>query len=193
MNKTELRALMRTRREDLTFGEKMQASRRLCGRLTRHPFFIKATRVGIYYPNDGEVDVTPVAMPRTVQKYYLPVLPPRGKHRLWFGAYEPGQRLIRDRFGILEPAGFSRVRAEELDLILVPLVAFDRSGGRLGMGGGFYDASLGFLRQRGRVSRTCVIGVAYQFQQIESIPEDHWDVPLHGVVTDEEFIPAGRK
>jgi 5-formyltetrahydrofolate cyclo-ligase len=192
MNKPELRTLMRTRRGALTFGEKIRASRELCARLSRHPFFIAATRVGIYYPNDGEVDVTPVAIRRSPRRYYLPVLPARGKLRLWFGAYKPGQRLIKDRFGILEPAGFSRIRAEELDLVLVPLVAFDRWGGRVGMGGGFYDTSLGFMQQRGKASRTRAIGVAYHFQQIESIPDDHWDVPLHGIVTDREFIPASR-
>jgi len=183
---------MRTRRGALTYGEKMRASRMLCMRLRRHPLFIKATRVGFYYPNDGEVDVTPVAAGRTARQFYLPVLPARGKRRLWFSAYKPGQKLIKDRFGIPEPAGFHRIRAEDLDLVLVPLVAFDRRGGRVGMGGGFYDTSLGFLQQLDRASRTRVIGVAYHFQQIESIPEDHWDVPLHGVVTDKEFIPAGR-
>ena len=190
VRKKELRASMRTRRGSLTPGEKLRASRMLCARLVKHPCFIAAGRVGIYYPIDGEIDVTPVAERSENKRYFLPVLPPLGKRRLWFAMYEPGAKLIKDRFGIPEPAGTNRVRAEDLDLVLVPLVAFDQSGGRVGMGGGFYDSSLGFIRRSRSIGRTRVVGVAYQFQQVACINRDDWDVPLHGVVTDKEFIRA---
>ncbi len=181
---------MRERRGALTAGVRSRASRNLCLRLVRHPYFIAARHIGMYYPNDGEIDPTAAANGRAGRRFYLPVLPPRGKRRLWFAPYAPGSRLVWDRYGIPEPTGRTKIRAEKLDLLLVPLVAFDRDGGRIGMGGGFYDASLTFLQRPGRINPTRVIGVAYHFQQIESIPVDDWDIPLHGVITDMDFIQA---
>lgn len=190
-DKKTLRILMRSRRNELTAGERARASHRLCRRIARHPCFINARRIGIYYPNDGEIDPTGILQRDPGRRFFLPVLPPRGKRRLWFSPYHPHCRLVMDRYGILEPVSRTRVRAERLDLLLVPLVAFDSAGGRTGMGGGFYDNSLNFLNHGQRTNPIRVFGIAYRFQQIERIPRDDWDVPLHGVFTDSEFIQAG--
>lgn len=178
---------MRERRRALTAGQRTLASARLCRRIARHPDFIRAARVGFYFPNDGEIDPIGLAYPASGRRFFLPVLPPRGL-RLWFSLYRPGDRLVADRFGIPEPATRVRIRAERLDLLLVPLVAFDGTGGRVGMGGGFYDTTLSFLSGAARVRPLRAYGVAYQFQQIETIPCEAWDVPLHGVFTDLAFI-----
>lgn len=180
---------MRGRRRALPSGQRTRASQLLCSRLTSHPYYIQAGTVGIYFPNDGEINVTLLMQKDCSKRFYLPVLPPRGKRRLWFAHYEAGARLASDRFGIPEPITGGRVRAEDLDLLLVPLVAFDDKGGRIGMGGGFYDATLSFLlRPRTRPIR--VIGAAYQFQKIDDIPKESWDIPLHGVISDQQFITA---
>ena len=76
------------------------------------------------------------------------------------------------------------VRAQDLDLILMPLVSFDDNGNRLGMGGGFYDRSLEFLRHRTRWHKPQVFGIAYDFQRINGLTPDPWDIPLQGVITD---------
>lgn len=188
--KSSIRRTMRQRRRALTPGECSRLSARLIFRLVRHPFFKKARRIGIYFPNDGEIDVTPVARTSAEKSFFLPVLPPLGKKRLWFAPYTKGQHLVLDRFGIPEPLGGRNVRTEQLDLVVVPLVAFDDAGGRIGMGGGFYDTSLEFLARPGRVSSLRVIGAAYDFQQVETIPKDRWDIPLHGVLTESRFIAA---
>ena len=182
---------MRARRRALSQGERTRASQSLCKRLYSLSSFNRARKVGIYLPNDGEIDVTPVVTRARAKQFFLPILPPRGQRRLWFGLYEPGTRLVLDRFGIPEPVTACRVRAESLDLVLVPLVAFDRVGGRIGMGGGFYDASLSFINQQQRLNSIHVIGAAYQFQEVDFIPRDRWDIPLHGVLTDRCFIPVG--
>ncbi len=143
----------------------------------------------MYFPNDGEIDPTSV-IGGTGKLFFLPVLPPPGKKRLWFSPYAPGQTLVPDRFGIPEPVSRKRVRVEELDLVLVPLVAFDEAGGRIGMGGGFYDASLSFLSRCRRTTPLRVVGAAYEFQRVDAIPRDRWDIPLHGVITDVRFVPA---
>lgn len=188
--KSDLRRMMRGRRRALSAADRAHRSRSLSRRLGSHPFFRNARRIGVYYPNDGEIDLRPIMRWGRGKEFFLPVLPPPGKRRLWFASYEPGQRLVPDRFGIPEPRGRHQVRAEELDLILVPLVAFDQTGGRIGMGGGYYDTSLSFLSRYRRFVPIRVIGAAYEFQQVDIIPRDAWDIPLHGIITEERFIAA---
>ena len=120
------------------------------------------------------------------KKYSLPVIPPPGRRRMRFARLGPDTSFTKNRYGILEPdvpAG-SLATALELDVVLVPLVAFDRRGGRLGMGGGYYDATFAFL-----ASRTCwhepkLVGVAFSFQEVPHIDSDPWDIPLSAVVTE---------
>lgn len=190
LSKSGIRRRMRARRAALSPGQQQRASRALCSRLASHPYFIAARRVGLYHPNDGEIDVTPLAAHAPSKRFFLPVLPPKGKLRLWFGPYNPGDTLVPDRFGIPAPVTAGRVRAEALDLLLIPLVAFDDYGGRIGMGGGYYDASLEFLIRFPRLRPTRVVGAAHDFQRVERIPMDRWDVPLHGIATDSRFVRA---
>ena len=74
-----------------------------------------------------------------------------------------------------------------LDLVLVPLVAFDARGVRLGMGGGYYDRSFAYLNFRSRWRRPRLIGVGFDFQRAESISPQPWDVCLDGVITERGF------
>ena len=72
----------------------------------------------------------------------------------------------------------------DLDLVLVPLVAFDDRGNRLGMGGGYYDQTFAFLSQRQHYRRPTLLGVAYEFQRLVALPVQAWDIPLDGVATE---------
>ena len=72
----------------------------------------------------------------------------------------------------------------------MPLVAFDSSGHRLGMGGGYYDASLAVLQMRSHWHKPRLVGLAHEFQRIDHLAVDEWDVPLHGILTNERFYPA---
>lgn len=117
---------------------------------------------------------------------FLPVLSRLSHDRLWFAPAEPGMELRPNRFGIPEPQVSRRdlVRAEDLDLILLPLVAFDARGNRLGRGAGFYDRSLAFLRFRRYLRKPHLLGLGHDFQRVPRLRADSWDVPLEGVVTD---------
>lgn len=116
---------------------------------------------------------------------YLPVVDTLGANKLWFAPFTRGSKLNYNRFGILEPRAAKRhwVRAQSLDLVLTPLVAFDMDGNRLGMGGGFYDRTLAFLNRRQCWIKPHVIGIGYEFQKTTGLIRQPWDVPLHGVVT----------
>jgi len=135
------------------------------------------------------MDVTPlIALAWAYRKQcYLPVLGLRNSRKMWFAPYQPDTLLINNRFGIPEPQHKNSARlfkAQSLDLILMPLVAFDNKGHRLGMGGGFYDRTLQFLLQRQQWSKPRLIGTAYAFQEVPQLDNEPWDVPLHGIATE---------
>lgn len=95
-----------------------------------------------------------------------------------------------NQYGISEPdiPISHQLKPIELDIVLMPLVAFDLNGNRLGMGGGFYDRSFSFLMRRKSNKKPRLIGVAYDFQEIETLDSDSWDVPLDAVVTESRLI-----
>lgn len=182
-SRAELRRQMRQRRRALGPLEQRQAAHALCRVLGASLLFRRARRVAFYLARDGEIDPAPLLAlaVRLGKQCYLPVLDGAGLH---FGAYAPGQPLQPNRFGIPEPrvARGRQCPPRALDLVLAPLVAFDARGGRLGMGGGFYDRSFAFLR-RG-ASRPLLVGLAHRFQRVEALPLEPWDVPLAAVATD---------
>jgi 5-formyltetrahydrofolate cyclo-ligase len=188
-DKSDLRQKLRARRRALSADEQHQAARRLAVNLTGTRLFLTSRRVACYLPNDGEIDSALVIknIRRLRKILYLPVLSRLSHDRLWFAEAGPKTKLVPNRFGIPEPVVKSRdlMRAQELDLILMPLVGFDDKGNRLGMGGGFYDRSLEFLRHRNHWRKPHLLGIAYDFQRVNGLAADPWDIPLQGVITDQ--------
>ncbi|MDT8388570.1 MAG: 5-formyltetrahydrofolate cyclo-ligase [Thiogranum sp.] len=187
-SRSDNRKQLRAHRRALSPREHQQRSRALCRQLINHPLFRTSKRIAVYLPNDGEVD-TRLLIERAWdmhKKVYLPVLVPYRENRLWFTRYTPHTRLVNNRFGIPEPEFVhrQRIRTHALDLVLTPLVGFDAQGNRLGMGGGFYDRSLAFLRRRQHWHKPRLVGLAYDFQQLPELAAEVWDVPLSAVVTD---------
>ncbi|MDX1434376.1 MAG: 5-formyltetrahydrofolate cyclo-ligase, partial [Gammaproteobacteria bacterium] len=147
--------------------------------------FSRVQRVACYVANDGEMDLTPALarLWRAGKHVYLPAL---HGDALWFLPATPDSPMQRNRFGIPEPAAGAdtRVAPFALDLVLMPLVAFDGAGNRLGMGGGFYDRTFAYLARRRHWRKPRLIGVAYGFQRVPSLPARPWDVTLEGVLTE---------
>ena len=187
-DKSDLRRTLRAQRLSLSTEDRKRAARALVANLAGTRLYLVSRRIACYFPNDGEINTRLVIehIRRLRKTLYLPVLSPLAHDRLWFAEAVPGTKLTRNRFGIPEPAVPARqlVRAQELDLILMPLVGFDDRGNRLGMGGGFYDRSLEFLRHRHRWHKPQVLGIAYDFQRVNGLAPDPWDIPLQGVITD---------
>ncbi|MEW6354673.1 MAG: 5-formyltetrahydrofolate cyclo-ligase, partial [Pseudomonadota bacterium] len=150
--------------------------------------FRSARHIAFYLANDGEIDPLPLMQRAWAagKICYLPVLDNLHPQRLWFAPFRPGERMVYNRFNILEPDAPRRrgMSARRLNLVFAPLVAFDARGNRLGMGGGFYDRTLEFLPRR-RVWRSPrVVGLAYEFQKTAHIARAAWDVPMQAIVTD---------
>jgi 5-formyltetrahydrofolate cyclo-ligase len=122
---------------------------------------------------------------------YLPVLVNDPPQSLRFAPYRPGVPLQRNRFNIPEPDSpiTDELMPDQLDLVLTPLVAFDLTGTRLGMGGGFYDRSFSFLLNHGSIEkRPYLLGLGYEFQKAtEVLVREGWDVPLDAAVTEAAF------
>lgn len=182
---------MRAARNALTPQQRTLSAERCARMLCNHPQFRNALRIAVYLSADGELD-TQALIARAWQmgkQIYLPVLLPQGENRLWFARYKPDTALRPNRFKILEPVSAARTRIAPLalDLVLTPLVAFDTSGHRLGMGGGFYDRSFAYLLRHQYWLRPRLIGLAYDFQKQTHLTSQNWDVPLHGVATDRQL------
>lgn len=187
-DRSQQRQRLRSLRRALQHQERQRRAEALAGHLFKQAVFSNSRRIAVYWPADGEVDITAITSRAWAlgKQVYLPVLVPHRHNRLWFARYRPDTALVSNRFGIPEPENVHRLRvaACAIDLVLTPLVGFDHNGNRLGMGGGYYDRSFAFLRRR-RVWRSPrLVGIAYDFQQLPQLPPQPWDVPLTAVVTD---------
>ena len=102
-----------------------------------------------------------------------------------FARYRPGDKLVRNRWGILEPDWRPGrwVSARRPSVVLTPLVAFDGGGNRLGQGGGYYDRTFAFRNAARRWRRPLLLGLAYEFQQVGKLEAKPTDVPLDAVIT----------
>ena len=120
---------------------------------------------------------------------FLPVLAPL-KNQLYFEPYKPDSKMKTNRFGISEPDCLPAKwqSAQQMSLIFLPLVAFDKAGNRLGMGGGFYDRSLVHLSYRKVLKQPKLIGLAHELQQLESIKHEKWDIPVDQIITEKRII-----
>lgn len=154
----------------------------------------RKSRVGFYIPAKGEIDVLPL-LDRALGlglDCYLPIVPGRGRRKLWFTRLGDHPAWRMNRYGIPEyhHSATRRVRAQHLDLLFMPLLGFDGRGFRIGMGGGYYDASLGFLRRRRHWRKPRLVGVAFAAQQVVRVPNDPWDVALQGILTERGYLPV---
>ena len=188
-----LRRSLRARRRGLTHAQQRRAAQRLLRILVRTPAFRRSHRIACYFPADGEIDPRPIMRQvwQSGRQCYVPIL--RAGRRLRFAPVAPAARLVRNRLNILEPAhAHTAIAARALDLILMPLVAFDAGGQRLGMGGGYYDRTLAFLHRRARI-KPRLVGIAHDFQRVEKLPAHAWDVRMHAVATDRRYYTLSRK
>lgn len=143
-------------------------------------------KIGLYWPVKQEIDTTKAISTLLKDQYqvYLPYIHPIHPNQFWFAPYRPHTRLKLNRFQIPEPSihsSYDLLASWELDLIVLPLVAFDPQGNRLGMGSGFYDRCCHF--RKSLCAPPWLIGLAFAFQEVTQLENRSWDVPLDAVVT----------
>lgn len=183
LDRHALRQHVRHLRRALTEEQQVQAAALLAEHAVNFAPLANARHIALFLSVDGEINTRPLIAKLWQQKkqIYLPVLHPFAAGHLLFLRYTPETVLTPNKLRILEPPLDIRslITLDQLDVMMVPLVAFDSSGQRLGMGGGFYDRTL----QNWRQHRFLPVGVAHDCQQVEQLPTAEWDVPLPAVLT----------
>lgn len=192
----QIRETVRRQRQALTPLQQQVAAQQAAAQALAYPPLQQACCVALFLSFDGELDTRPLieALWQRGQQVCLPILHPFSAGQLLFLRYTPQSVMRPNRFGIQEPLTDVRqvIPLNKLDVMLVPLVAFDLQGQRLGMGGGFYDRTL----QQYQDYHFQPVGLAHDCQQVGSLPVEHWDIPLPAVITPSaihQWPPASEK
>jgi 5-formyltetrahydrofolate cyclo-ligase len=192
MNPPTLRRHYRALRRALTVNEQRAHASAVARHFANARLMLCFNRFAAYIANDGELDAAPIVerLLETGKLIALPVV--AAGRRLTFHRYRPDTDLAPNRYGIPEPdvVATQRIAPATLDVVLLPLVAFDATGRRLGMGGGYYDTSLA------NQHRALRIGLAHALQCSDTLPQRAWDVPLDAVITEAggyAFTIRGRR
>jgi 5-formyltetrahydrofolate cyclo-ligase len=150
----------------------------------------KSLKVAAYLATQGEISLSPWIALQSQHQVFLPKLYEPIHPNLRFAEMNHHTRWTKNRFKITEPHAHwgETLNARQLDVILMPLVAFDRHGTRLGMGGGYYDRSLAFKRSRKHLSKPILIGIAHSIQEHPQLLRNQWDVGMDCIITEKEII-----
>ena len=194
MNIKLTRQNLRNRRKNLSSQERAIASLKISKNLLQSNLLSTSTAISIYLHNDGEVDSECIVKNCSVKKtsFYVPIINNDDSKLLLFSKYGHQMRFKKNKYGIREPENPSLMDAHFLDIVIMPLVGFDRTGNRIGMGGGFYDRTFQFLSGRKKI-KPLLIGLAYSIQEVANIPNRPWDIPLNFIATENEIICAKQK
>lgn len=183
LNKAELRKTLLDKRARVSGVARDSYSHLAKKIFLENNLFSSHTHFACYLATSHEFDCKPIieAIWSLNKKCYLPMI--SEKNDLQFATYFPETKLKGNRYQILEPADPDFFPKEKIDVVFLPLVGFDLQGNRLGMGKGYYDKTFSSLTKK-----PILIGLAYDFQKVEKIPKDDWDVQLDGVLTEKTFL-----
>jgi len=192
-SQSDIRRNLRKRRDALSENDCQDAAFDLYQNVSQHPVYKRSKRIGFYYAKGNELNVSALLHLAWLQgkTTYLPVVTPRYLNKLWFLPYAPGNELKPNRYHIPEPQHAPQQRQfkpAQLDLLLMPLVGFDHNGNRIGMGAGYYDRTLAAMRTRKHWQKPFLMGIAYDLQEVDTIEQNNWDIPLHAVATNTKII-----
>lgn len=181
--KETLRREMLAERRALSFDDVNRMSAMLTEQIEQLPEYRKAHRIMAFLAMKGESNLDELIAHALSEgkEVYVPVCLPERQ-------MEAGRLTSMDHFekgplGLRNiPAGYEVCRPEDLDLVLVPGIACDREGHRLGMGAGYYDRYLEHIPFHKRVI------TIWDFQVLPKVPADEWDLPMSAIVTDKQII-----
>ena len=190
-HRATLRKKLRKRRNTLSRQVQIAHASAINDHLKKCTLFKRSKRIAAYLESDGEIAPSGIIESawQANKKVYLPILSPFNQ-RLYFVPYFKNSKMKLNRYGISEPdiSPEHWLKPQQLDLILMPLVGFDRQGNRLGMGGGYYDRSLQFCRFRQKDYKPYLIGLAHQLQEVKQLNFQKHDVPMQYVATEQQLL-----
>ena len=187
-NRARIRVQCRAKRNALSPHQQRSHSLAVARHFMRSALLLRGGRIALYRATDGELDLS--CLEKKLQCYgkktYLPSLRKQPRRSLWFIRYTPDDHLTTNRFGIKEPKQGQLLPPPPwvLDLLLMPLVAFDLAGNRVGMGGGYYDRTLNYLTRHRIWRQPLLVGIGHECQRVNRIKAKPWDVPLDCAITE---------
>ena len=176
--KSKMRELLVQRRRVMSASDSQMYSQQILDQLEQMTCFREAKTVLLYYPIQNEVDVLPLVKKYKREKTLL--FPVSHRHGMTVHPYAGTKNMHRGKFGIPEPT--TPAYEGEIDLVIVPAVAFDAKGRRLGRGGGYYDR---FIK---KLTHTVLVGVGYDFQLIDEVPAARHDQHVHRIILPSKTI-----
>lgn len=187
-SKSQLRKSLRLQRRNIPTELREQHDRAIQRQLLALIKSRNARTLACFWPFDGEPDLIP-ACKELMQcgcEIALPVVEGESDYKMEFHLWSPDIPLTKSRYGIHEPQKSIPIPPTRFDMLLIPLVGYDKNGNRVGMGAGYYDRHLASVCDLQKPLR---VGIAYQLQELEQIQQNDWDVPLHGVINEREWVP----
>lgn len=185
--KKRLRLDFKAKRLAIPAPQRMQTADAVAQQLINLPEWSPANYIAGYWASHGEVPLHIVQMRVQPAKVWcLPVL--QDDMSLKFAPWRSGDALVSNKYGIPEPdiSPTSTLDASDLSIVLIPLLAYTRTGTRLGMGAGYYDRSFAFRKHQ--TTKPLLIGIAYSSQEAESLPSEDWDVKLDMLINEREVL-----
>ncbi len=180
---------LRLKRRNFPKSLQKHHAKKLLYQCQKNALFRNIHSVALYATNDGEIDSKYLIdfLIRQGKKIYLPVL---FKKKMHFSPLH--KTTLKNRFGIKEPIFKNRVHAKKINLVLMPAVAFDKKGNRLGMGGGFYDRALYFTKNQIFFYLPKIYVLAHHFQKINHIHAKAWDIKPLGIISENYLLKSGK-
>ena len=180
-----LRTRIKQKREQLSSENVDQLGSAIFSNLLDSKILEDKNRIAIYYSVNNEVATMQIIKHLWTKdkELFLPIIK---SNQLVFGSYKSGDNLCNNKFDIPEPTTATEelITADVLDLVIVPLVAFDSDCNRLGMGGGYYDRALAFKKTASKTSSPLLIGLAYELQKVNILEMNSWDIPMDGIISE---------
>ena len=177
--KAEIRKYIAQKKEQFTLEEKIILSEKIISRIEALPLFISSFRILCYHSLPDEV-YTHAFIEKWSQKKEI-LLPVVQQDILYIRKYEQKEKCKTGTFQILEPSGKDIQNLQSIDLVLLPGIAFDKKGNRLGRGKGYYDKLLTQISAP-------KAGICFGFQLMDNLPADEWDIPMNMIFTEKNML-----
>lgn len=189
--KDKIRSSLLKKRGLLTNHEQQSKSERIANNIIQSRLLAPAKKIALYHAVQKEADPASLIDNKDLYsqaQFYLPVLSSDKSQGLTFAPVNQNTQYKNNQFMIPEPiVGLNEyISPEALDVVIMPLLGFDLSGNRLGMGGGYYDRCVAF--KKSKPQKPTLIGFAYDFQQVDPLNKEPWDIGLDAIATESRFI-----
>ena len=180
--KKSIRKRLLQARNNLNKSSVINLSQQICDKILSHPYFVNSQTIAIYHAIGNEVEL--FSLFNGSKEIALPVI--QANHSMQFRTFDSQSQLTTNQYGILEPLSGQIINHADIDMCILPMTGFSCRGDRLGMGGGYYDRY--FELNKFQKKPTILAGVAYDFQEDDTINADAWDIPLDLIFTNKQII-----